>query len=304
MRPSCGMRRSAMSRSERIFDAGDDRGDRARRHGRGLLEHAVDAVADPHLLFLGLEVDVGRAALHRLGDDAVHELDDRRVLAGGAEVDRLVLADVVERRGGRGRGGRRGRIVGDLELFRGDGAVAEVRVLEALEQALDVREAGHRGAHLVARHHGDVVDREHVRGVDHGDDERAIAGEGHRDGLVAADGGGRDELGGVGIDAVEREVDVVEAEALGDGAAQLLVGERAVADQDALGGGAVRVPALDREVHRAAVDEAEVHDHVRQDTAGAAAPGGRGDAVAAPRPGCGFERGAHVAMSATASRIA
>ena len=53
--------------------AGGDRG--------GLLEHAVDAVADAHVLVVGLEVDVGGAALDGLRDDLVDELDDRGVLA-------------------------------------------------------------------------------------------------------------------------------------------------------------------------------------------------------------------------------
>src|SRR4051794_28969675 len=120
-----------------------------------------------------------------------------------------------------------------------------------------------------------------------------------------ADGGRRDELRGVGVDAVEREVDVVEPEALGDRPAELFLGERPVLDEDALGGGAVLGPALDREVHRPAVDEPEVDDHVREHATGAAAPGGRGDAVAASGPGPGVEgRAHHRATSATASRIA
>ena len=111
------------------LDARGDGRDGADRDGRGLLEHAVDAVADPHLVLLGLEVDVGGAALDGLLDHPVHELDDRRVLAADAEVDRRVLADVVHRRGGplgRGRG-----LVGlgvVLELLGGGGAEAEVRV--------------------------------------------------------------------------------------------------------------------------------------------------------------------------------
>ena len=91
-RPSCGMRRSAMSRSERILMREVTAGIAETRHDRRLLEHAVDAVADPHLLLLRLEVDVGGAALDGLGDHALDELDDRRVLAGGAEVDRLAAS--------------------------------------------------------------------------------------------------------------------------------------------------------------------------------------------------------------------
>ena len=68
--------------------ARDDGGHRAGGHDGGLVEHAVDPEADAHVLVAGLEVDVGGAALDGLGDDLVHELDDRRVLARGAEVDR------------------------------------------------------------------------------------------------------------------------------------------------------------------------------------------------------------------------
>ena len=53
------------------------------------LEHAVDAEADAQLAALGREVDVGRALLDGLGDDAVDELDDRGVVGGLAEVDDL-----------------------------------------------------------------------------------------------------------------------------------------------------------------------------------------------------------------------
>ena len=110
----------------------------ALRDGRGLLEHAVDAVADPHLVVLGLEVDVGGAALDGLRDDPVHELDDRRVLAAGAEVDRRVLAHVVQRRGGR-CGLRRGAgRTSASSSSSGSSAGGEVGVLEALEQPLDV----------------------------------------------------------------------------------------------------------------------------------------------------------------------
>ena len=55
-----------------------------RRDQRGLDEHAVDAVADLHLLLEGLEVDVRGAAVDGLGDDAVHESDDRGVVLARA----------------------------------------------------------------------------------------------------------------------------------------------------------------------------------------------------------------------------
>ena len=78
------------------LDAGGDRGDRRRGHDRRLGEHAVDAVADPHLVLLRLEVDVGGAALDGLLDHPLDELDDGRVLAGRAEVHGR-RREVVER---------------------------------------------------------------------------------------------------------------------------------------------------------------------------------------------------------------
>ncbi len=305
MRPSCGIRRSAMSRSERILMREMTAGTALERHGGGFLEHAVDAVAHAHLVLGRLEVDVRGAALDGFLDHPVHELDDRRVLAADAEVDRGVLAEVVLRGGGLVLDGGAGARLGALLVLVGcDRAVTEVRVLEAFEQPFDVVVRGHGRAHLVARHDRDVVDREHVGRVDHRDQQRAVADEGDRHRLVAAHGGWGDELGGVGIDAVELEIDVVEAEALGDAARELIVRQRAVADQDALGRGAALRGAVDRLIDRAAVDETEVDEHIRQHAAGPATPGWHGDPVSTTGLRRSVVSRAHRAMSATASRIA
>ena len=64
----------------------DHRADHPLRHVRRLLQHAVDAEADPQLALFGLEVDVGGPLPHRLGEDAVDELDHRRVLGAGLHV--------------------------------------------------------------------------------------------------------------------------------------------------------------------------------------------------------------------------
>ncbi len=256
------------------LDARGDGGDRVRGHRRGLLEHAVDAVADAQLLLVGLEVDVGAAAVDGLLDDPLDHLDDRGVLAGGAERDRRLLAEVVERAGGLlGRALRLDDAGVVLELGEVHaGAVEEVGVREALEDVVDVARRGDGRADLVAGHHGDVVDGQDVGGIGHRDLERAVALERDRDGLVAADRGRGDELGGIRVDAEDAQVEVVEAEALGDGAGELVLAEGAGGEQHALDGRAGGGRLLGRLVHLGALHEPEVHDHVAEHAARAPAP--------------------------------
>ena len=62
----------------------DARGDRVahlQRRRHHVVEDAVDAVADPVFLLVGLDVDVAGALGDRRHQDDVHELDDRRLLA-------------------------------------------------------------------------------------------------------------------------------------------------------------------------------------------------------------------------------
>jgi hypothetical protein len=261
------------------LDPRRDRGDHGRRDDRRLLQHAVDAVADPHLLLLRLEVDVGGAALDGLGDHPLDELDDRRVLTRGAEVDGL-RRQVVQRprRALRRPLGR--LLLYRLGLRRRAVPPAPARVVDAVEDEVDVARRRDGGPHLVAGHHGDVVDRQHVRWVGHGDQQRAVGGERDRHRLVALDRGRRDELCRVRVDAVLLQVEVVEAEALGDRARELDLGDRAGREQHALGGRPGGVRHLDRFVHRLALDEAEVDDDVGEHAPRAAAPGRRGDPVA------------------------
>ena len=69
------------------LDARDERRLHLERRLHDLEQRAVDAVAHPDLVLERLEVDVARAPLHRVGQDAVDQLDDRRVVdlrLGGA----------------------------------------------------------------------------------------------------------------------------------------------------------------------------------------------------------------------------
>ena len=77
MRPSCGRRRSAMSRLAMIFRREMMAGVHRVRRVHRLEEDAVDAVADLERLFLGLDVDVAGALLDRVEDQVVDEADDR-----------------------------------------------------------------------------------------------------------------------------------------------------------------------------------------------------------------------------------
>ena len=95
------------------LDPGDEPGDEVARDGRGVEDHAVHAEAHAHVARARLEVDVGGAAAHRVGDHRVHELHDRRVVRRLAQLDDLrldlVVIDLVDRAPRASRGSRSGR---------------------------------------------------------------------------------------------------------------------------------------------------------------------------------------------------
>ena len=132
IRPSCGTRFSAMFRSAMTLR----RLIRppwmflGRRHH--LVEHAVDAEPDPHVLLGGLDVDVRGPVADSLGHDRVHELDDRRVLERRLEL--LIFAlDRIGRDG------------------LGEGLDLAVHAGELLDRALDVARGGDDGLHVAVR---------------------------------------------------------------------------------------------------------------------------------------------------------
>ncbi len=87
------------------LDARDHPGGHPAAHGGRGVEHPVDAEQHAGVAFFGVDVDVGGALLDGLGDDRVHELDDRGVLVGllgerGGERSPallVVLDDVLDR---------------------------------------------------------------------------------------------------------------------------------------------------------------------------------------------------------------
>ena len=90
-RPSTGHRDLPVLRSAPLDDVhlGHDLepAHERRRHAGweldGVVQRTVDAEPDPQLLALGLDVDVRGPVAHRLGDEQVDDLDDRRV--GGVD---------------------------------------------------------------------------------------------------------------------------------------------------------------------------------------------------------------------------
>ena len=142
----------------------------------------------------------------------------------------------------------------------------------------DVVRGRDRDAHLVAGHDRDVVDREHVRGVGHRDQQRALVGEGDRHRLVALGDRRVDEVRRRHVHLEDAEVEVVEAVALGERAREPVLGERAVLEQHPLGRSAGRARALERVLDLLARGELHLHDHVGEEARRGAAARGLGDA--------------------------
>ena len=82
MRPSCGSRFSLMSSLAMIFTRLVIASFNFMRRRHHVLQNAVHAEAHAIFLFVRLHVNVARAALYRVREDQVHQLDDRSFLGG------------------------------------------------------------------------------------------------------------------------------------------------------------------------------------------------------------------------------
>ena len=94
MRPSCGNRRSAMSRLAMTLMRGGDGEGQVPRRRHHLVEHAVGADADLELVLEGLEVQVAGVVLDGQQEHHVQELADRGAVGQGldaGQVERAVL---------------------------------------------------------------------------------------------------------------------------------------------------------------------------------------------------------------------
>jgi hypothetical protein len=181
----------------------------------------------------------------------MHELDDRRVVFGVVQdglLRRLLVVEVLDRR---------------------------VEPVLVGDQAADVLARRGRRANLVTGQHRQVVDRKYVAGIGHRDDQHSVFGPADRHRLVAPGSLDADQGGGAGVDVEQRQVDVVDAEALGQHPGELLLGEHTpleqhLADQLALG-----ASRRDRRLDSLAVGKAEVdHDVADQSSRPALLGGG------------------------------
>ena len=172
-----GRRDAAVLRRARLGDVHLRHHLDAHRHRRpvglvqraDLAQHAVDPVADAQEVLLGLEVDIGAAALDRVGeqrrDQAHHRLRVLVALGDGGVVD-----------------------LAGLDLLQ-DAVDRELVAVVVLDRALDLRLAGQAQLDLVLalEVRAQLVDRDDVVGVGERDHELALAAvERHREHAVAA----------------------------------------------------------------------------------------------------------------------
>ena len=131
------------------------------RHGG--LQHAVDAVLDDDRIVVGLDVNVGGAALESGEDGGVDQADDGadvffagQLLNGDVFVGVFVAGEHVEG-----------------EAFAGFVEHA-LRLLGLLEQIGDLRERGYAGNDAMAEQAGNLIEHHQPRGIADGDDQRVV----------------------------------------------------------------------------------------------------------------------------------
>ena len=186
----------------------DDRVAQLHRRLHHFVEHAVDAVADAELLLVGLDVDVRRVALDGVGEDQVHELDDRGVLGFArqlADVDVVFVLDQLE--------------IFDVEVRHHVGEGRRL-VVVLVDRGLDRDFRRDDDLDVVAGEELDVVDREDVRGVGGGEDQRG-AGAVDRNHGVLERHLLRDQLDDVAVDLELGEFDRRQAVLLRDEVGEL-----------------------------------------------------------------------------------
>ena len=167
----------------------------------------------------------------------------------------------------------------DLLLLVDDVFDRIVQLGELGQQQVEVLDRGGAGAHAAAGHHADVVDRQDVGGIGHRHQHAAVLGEADRHRLVAAGGGGADEVDGAHVEVEGGQVDEVQAEALGHHAGELVVAQDPAFDQDQAGRAALLASRLDSVLDGLAVRQPEVHDDLSDHARGTTRMTGRVEAL-------------------------
>jgi hypothetical protein len=230
------------------LEARDQRRLHLDRRPHDLHQHAVDAVADADVLLVALEVDVRRPAVHRVGEDAVDQLDHRRLLHRRRQrADRKLLLAVLD----------------DLHVLGLDllEQVVDLFVRAALVLLLD-----DLAQREVARDHrldvqaGDeleVVQHPQVRGVGHRHRERAPH-PAQRQHLVADGDLAGNELEDLGVQPHPLQVHRGNAVLAGERAHQVLLAQEAELDEAEAHANAVGARVVQRLGKLLAADEALV----------------------------------------------
>ena len=133
------------------------------RRYRGLVQDTVDAVANGHLVLVGLDMDIAGPFVHRLDDDLVDQSDDRCLLGH--------LQQIVTAAGH----GAAGFVVVGCQFVQGVAA----QTIVGLDELLDVVLGGQDGVDLKPGRHPHIVHRVEVEGVASGHSQGvAFAGDG------------------------------------------------------------------------------------------------------------------------------
>ena len=188
-----------------------------------LPQHAVDAVADPDILAVRLDVDVARLALDRVDEQVVHQVDvDLAALAGQVLVQ-LAAIELQVVRGDRQLPHRR---VHPPQHAAGDGLVAVV----ALHGLADRAWGGHDDLDAASEYGLQLLPGGAVAGVGHRHDDGVPVAT-HREDLLALGEATADPPGHRRVHRRRRQVAVGKLELEGQRLGHVLFGHRAEPDQ-------------------------------------------------------------------------
>ena len=127
--------------------------------GTNLAQHAVDAVAEAQKAFFGLEMDIRRTALDRIGQQRVDQAYDRLAVLGVVGIETFVVD------------------LAGLDLAQ-NAVDGEFEAVELVDGFLDLRLAGHQRLDLdvAAEQCGDLIECDDVEGIRHREREAVGVG--------------------------------------------------------------------------------------------------------------------------------